>query len=104
MYPTNKLHNKIKLLKVEDLVHQVNQEILTFVFNTNKKLPEKFESYFKLKKKNERIQNRKLGFRLIVPIPRSNYGEQAIIENVLLLRNNLPSSLPTLSSTKSFRS
>ena len=63
-YSTNKLHNELKILKVEDLV---DQEILTFVFNfKNNKLPHIFSSYFKFRSDQQQIQTRNIANHLII--------------------------------------
>ena len=53
MYATNKLHNELKILKVEDLM---DQEILTFVSNfKNKTLPKIYDSYFQFRSDYQQI-------------------------------------------------
>ena len=101
MYPTNRLHNDLKILKVEDLV---NQEILTFVFNfKNDKLPNIFSNYFKFRSDHQQIRTRNIENHLITPFTRTNYGEQTIRVKGPLLWNQLHISLSTLFNTKSFR-
>ena len=101
LYPTNILHNDLKILKVEDLV---DQEILTFVFNfKNKKLPEIFNNYFKYRTEQQQIVTRNIENHIVTPITRTNYGERTVRVKGCLLWNQLPSNLHTLSNTKNFR-
>ena len=100
-YPTNKLHNELNILKVEDLV---DQEILTFVCNfKNDKLPNIFSNYFKFRSDQQQTQTRNIENHLITPSSRTNYGEQTVKVRGTLLWNALPASLTELANTKSFR-
>ena len=100
-YSTNKLHNNLKILKVEDMVEQ---EILTFVFNfKNERLPNIFNDKFKLRKNNNQMRTRNIENHMITPSTRTNYGEQTVRVKGALLWNQLPASLSTLTSTKMFR-
>ena len=101
MYPTNRLHNELKILKVEDLV---DQELLTFTFNfRNERLPPKFDNYFSFRSNLQKIQTRNIKNHMITPIARTNYGEQTVKVKGSLLWNQLPTSLSTLSNVKLFR-
>merc|ERR1712105_496115 len=76
MYSTNKLHNELKILKVEDLVIQ---EILTFVSNfKNNKLPKIFQNYFKWRQVNQQMQTRNIENHMLTLAPQSNYGAQTV--------------------------
>ena len=101
LYPTNDLHNDLKILKVEDLV---DLEILTFVFNfKNKRLPDIFNNHFKFRNEHQQIQTRNIENHIVTPITRTNYGERTVRVKGSLLWNQLPTNLHTLSNTKNFR-
>ena len=101
MYSTNKLHNELKILKVEDLVIQ---EILTFVSNfKNNRLPNVFQNYFKWRQARQHIQTRNIENHMLTLAPRLNYGSRTVKSKGPKLWNQLPTSLSTLTSTKSFR-
>ena len=101
MYPTNKLHNELKILKVKDLVIQ---EILTFVSNfKNNKLPNVFQNYFKWRQANQHIQTRNIANHMLTLAPQLNYGARTVRSKGPKLWNQLPPSLSTLTSTKIFR-
>merc|ERR1711888_314253 len=64
-YFTNKLHNELKLLKIEDLYKQA---ILTFVHKfQNNKLPIVFDSYFTSFSEIHNINTRNRNTNFIVP-------------------------------------
>ena len=97
----NKLHNELKILKVEDLVIQ---EILTIVSNfKNNRLPNVFQNYFNWRQANQQMQTRNIGNHMITLAPQSNYGAQTVKSKGPRLWNQLPASLSTLTGTKIFR-
>ena len=101
MYPVNKLHHELKILKVEDLVIQ---EILTFVSNfKNNRRPKVFQNYFKWRQANQQMQTRNIGNHMMTLAPRSNYGAQTVKSKGPRLWNQLPASLSNVNSTKIFR-
>ena len=100
-YSTNKLHNDLNILKVEDLV---DQEILTFVSKfKNGKLPKIFDSYFEFRGNHQQIRTRNIENKLLIPTTRTNYGEQTVKVKGALLWNQLPSTLSTIEKPKTFR-
>ena len=75
-HSTNKLHNELSILKVEDII---KQEILTFVHNyRNNKLPDVFNNYFLLKKDIQTIQTRNIENQFVIPYCRTNIGEGSL--------------------------
>ena len=100
-YSTNKLHNELKLLKVEDLY---KQEILTFVHNfQNNKLPSVFDSYFTSFSNIHNINTRYRNTNFILPMVSSNLGSTSISFEGAVLWNNLEISSKEIQSVKSFR-
>ena len=100
-YSTNKLHNDLNILKVEDLV---DQEILTYVSKfKNGKLPKIFDSYFEFRGNLQQIRTRNIENKLLIPSTRTNYGEQTVKVKGALLWNQLPSTLSTIETPKTFR-
>ena len=100
-YSTNKLHNELKLLKVEDLY---KQEILTFVHNfKNNKLPSVFDSYFTSFSNIHNIDTRYRNTNFILPMVSSNLGSTSISFEGAVLWNNLKRSSKEILSVKSFR-
>ena len=100
-YSTNKLHNELKLLKVEDLY---KQEILTFVHNfQNNKLPSVFDSYFTSFSNIHNINTRYRNTNFILHRVSSNLGSTSISFEGAVLWNNLEISSKEIQSVKSFR-
>ena len=100
-YRTNKLHNELKILKVEDLY---KQEILTFVHNfQNKKLPSVFDSYFTSFSDIHDIDTRYRNTNFILPRVSSNLGSTRISFEGAVLWNSLDNSSKKIKSEKSFR-
>ena len=100
-YRTNKLHNELKILKVEDLY---KQEILTFVHNfQNNKLPPVFDSYFTRFSNIHNINTRNRNTNFILPIVSSTRGSTSISFEGAVLWNNLDNLSKEIKSGKSFR-
>ena len=100
-YRTNKLHNELKILKVEDLY---KQEILTFVHNfQNNKLPSVFDSYFTSFSNIHDIDTRNRNTNFILPRVSSNLGSTRISFEGAVLWNSLDNSSKKIKSEKSFR-
>ena len=100
-YSTDKLHNELKLLKVEDLY---KQEILTFVHNfQNNKLPPVFNSYFTSFSNIHNINTRYRNTNFIVPRVSSNLGSTSISFEGAIFWNNLDTITKEIKSVKLFR-
>ena len=100
-YSTDKLHNELKLLKVEDLY---KQEILTFVHNfQNNKLPPVFDSYFTSFSNIHDINTRYRNTNFIVPRVSSNLGSTSISFEGAIFWNNLDTMKKEIKSVKLFR-
>ena len=100
-YRTNKLHNELKLLKVEDLY---KQEILIFVHNfQNNKLPSVFDHYFTSFSNIHNINTRCRNTNFILPRVSSNLGSTSISFEGAVLWNNLENLNKEIKSVKSFR-
>ena len=100
-YRTNKLHNELKLLKVDDLY---KQEILTFVHNfQNNKLPSVFEHYFTSFSDIHDIGTRYRDTNFILPRVSSNLGSTSISFEGAVLWNDLDNVNKEIKSVKSFR-
>ena len=100
-YCTNKLHNELKLVKVEDLY---KQEILTFVHNfQNNKLPLVFSNYFTRFSSIHNINTRYRNTNFIIPRVASSLGSTSITFEGAILWNNLENKLKEIESLKSFR-
>ena len=100
-YGTNKLHNDLKLIKVEDLY---KQEILTFVHNfQNYKLPLVFNNYFTRFSNIHNINTRYRNTNFIIPRVASRLGSTSISFEGAILWNNLENKLKEIETVKSFR-
>ena len=100
-YRTNKLHNELKILKVEDLY---KQEILTFVHNyKNNKLPPVFDSYFTSFSNIHDINTRNRDTNFILPRVSSNLGSTSISFEGAVLWNKQDKLIKEIKSEKSFR-
>lgn len=98
-YPTNQLHNELKLLKVRDIK---DLETLTFVKNfTQNNLPPIFDNYFS--KPNHRINTRGQNSLLVVPTHRNNFGKSAMRIIGAIKWNALELNLKALNKVKAFR-
>ena len=100
-YCTNKLHNELKLLKIEDLYKQA---ILTFVHKfQNNKLPFVFDSYFTSFSEIHNINTRNRNNNFIVPRVTSRLGSTNISFVGAVSWNNLDRLSKEIESEKSFR-
>ena len=100
-YCTNKLHNELKLLKIEDLYKQT---ILTFVHKfQNNKLPFVFDSYFTSFSEIHNINTRNRNNNFIVPRVTSRLGSTNISFVGAVSWNNLDRISKEIESEKSFR-
>ena len=98
-FPTNDIHNQLKILKIKDLLFQ---EKLSFVFNyVNNKLPSTFLNYY-----NEFVHNidtRNKNNNFIIPQHRTNIGASTMKVEGAKLWNELDTNIKQSSNIKSFR-
>ena len=98
-YSTNKLHNDINILQVEDLF---SQEISTFVCNYFRgNLPGAFSDYFQTF--DHRYDTREKTTRLKLPKCRTELGKKTVKFTGCIIWNDLSQEQKSIKNPKSFR-
>ena len=101
MFSTNKLHNELAVLKVEDMI---KQETLSFVFQyVHNKLPNVFRDYFLHRQNLHEMIEEKRKRRFIIPIVNTKIGERTIKYSGTKLFNENAQELNLKCTIKTFR-
>ena len=100
-FSTNKLHNELSILKIDDLV---KQELLTFTFNyIHGNLPVVFENYFHHRwALGEALAGNKR-LRFIIPIHTTKIGENTVKVQAFKVFNDLAIGTSINCKLKTFR-
>ena len=100
-FSTNKLHNSMDLLKIDDIA---DQEILSFVHNYfSKKLPPVFDDYYSTLAEQHQMNTRNGQYLLHIPDHNTNLAATSIKISGAKLWNNLENNLKNIPKVKSFR-
>ena len=100
-FSTNKLHNELSVLKVEDMI---KQETLSFVYQyIHDKLPNVFKNYFLHRQNLHEMIEEKRKRRFIIPRVFTKIGEKTIKYTGAKLFNDKAQELKLNCNIKTFR-
>ena len=101
MYSTNKIHNELELLKINDIYES---EVLSFVYNcVNRNVPDALGNYFTLMSDTHTINTRNKNHILRDPCLKSKIGRLSVKQRGVQLWNKLDKSLKKSEDSKAFR-
>ena len=101
MYSTNKLHNELELLKINDIYES---EVLTFVYNcVNRNVPDVMGNYFTKMGDTHNINTRNKNHILRDPCYKSKIGRLSVKQRGVQLWNRTDKSLKLSQDSKTFR-
>ena len=101
MYSTNKLHNDLELLKINDIYES---EILSFVYNcVNKNVPKVMGNYFTMLSDTHNVNTRNKNHILYDPCLKSKIGRLSVKQKGVQLWNKLDKSLKNQKTQKLLR-
>ena len=101
MYSTNKIHNELELLKINDIYES---EFLTFVYNcVNRNVPDALGNYFTMMSDTHNINTRNKNHILRDPCLKSKVGRLSVKQRGVQLWNKLDKSLKKSDDSKAFR-
>ena len=100
-YPTNKLHDDMDILKVNDIY---KLEVLSFVHNfINKKIPSVFNGYFKTLRECHTLNTRNSRYTFRDPMYKSKFGRNSVKQKGVQFWNSTDNILKEISNLKCFR-
>ena len=101
MYSTNKIHNDLDLLKINDIYES---EILSFFYNcVNKNVPKALGNYFTIMGDTHNFNTRNKKYILRDPCFKSKIGRLSVKQKGVQLWNKMDKSLKLSESSKVFR-
>ena len=101
MYSTNKIHNDLELLKINDIYES---EVLSFVYNcVNNNVPDALRHYFTMLSDTHNVNTRNKNHILHDPCLKSKIGRLSVKQKGVQLWNKVDKSLKKSEDSKAFR-
>ena len=100
MYSSNKIHNDLDLLKINDICES---EVLSFVYNcVNKNVPDALGNYFTIMGDTHSFNTRNKNYLLRDPCLKTKIGRSSVKQKGVQLWNKLDKSLKLSECSKVF--